>query len=254
MSDADDQKQAAGVRSMEMGSKILFALARIGKPATLSEIAAETATAPAKLHRYLVSMLKSGLVAQPKKSGVYCLGAGAIQIGLSALQHNDFCSLMGPRLDGIRDALDVTCFAAVMGNMGPTVFAQAIASNTVAIFVRVGSVLPMDRSATGWTFGAYISERQYRALRGIDRDKQPPDVVDRYATVRRLGCSAITDEYVRGISAISYPVFGMNDTIEGAVTALGATGSFDNAIDGAISRHLREVCAEVSASLGWRPR
>lgn len=250
MKPREGRKDIAGIQSIEVGAQILFALARIGKPATLSQISAETGAVPAKLHRYLASMLKVGLVTQPKKSGVYSLGAGAIQIGLSAIQHNDFCTVMGQRLNDIRDALEVTCFAAVLGNQGPTVFAQALASNTVAVVVRVGSVLSLETSATGWAFGAYMSDSQYHALCKTQRINAPDHLKRRYSEIRKIGCACITDEYMRGISAIAYPVLGLSNTLQGVVTALGPTGDFDNSPRGRISGYLRETCKQVGLSLG----
>ncbi len=245
-----EDKDIAGIQSIEVGAAILFALAQIGRRATLNEIASATGMVPAKLHRYLASMMKSGLVVQPKKAGVYALGPGAIRIGLAALQQNDFCTIATQHLGEIRDALDVTCFGAVLGKQGPTIFAQEVAANNVAVFVRVGSVLPMENSSTGWAFGAFMSDSQYRAVCGIERARAPEATLKRHREVKKHGCARITDEYVRGISAISYPVFGLNNAIEGVITALGATGNFDNAVDGLISKKLREVASQIGRSLG----
>lgn len=242
--------EASRIQSIEVGAKILFALADIGRPATLTEIAAHTKTVPAKLHRYLASMSQSALVFQPKKAGLYALGAGAIQIGLSAIQQNDFCTVSAQHLKGIRDRLDVTCFSAVLGNHGPTVVEQALATNHVAIYIRVGSVLPIEASSTGWAFGAWLSDEQYRSICGYERRKASKSLRMRLAQVRRNGCAHIADEYVRGVSAVSVPVFERNEAICGVLTALGPTGFFDNSIRGPVATQLRSAADQIGRSLG----
>ena len=137
-----------------------------------------------------------------------------------------------------------------MGNMGPTVFSQALATRNVAVFVRVGSVMPMDRSATGWVFGTFISDGEYELVFGSPRNSAPAALQDRFDTVRTEGCARITDEYVRGISAVACPIFDIGNNIQAVVTALGPTGNFDNSLRGEIARILLESCAEISSSLG----
>ncbi len=53
-----------------------------------------------------------------------------------------------------------------------------------------------------------------------------------------------------GISAVSVPVFGHGSQLEGALTALGPTGSIDIAIDGAVAQHLRSAAKTIGDVLG----
>ena len=66
---AEGTTRSGGVNAIEVGAVILFAIVRIGRPASLTEIGNATGIAPAKLHRYLHSLMEAGLVVQPRKAG-----------------------------------------------------------------------------------------------------------------------------------------------------------------------------------------
>ncbi|OXH85273.1 IclR family transcriptional regulator, partial [Burkholderia multivorans] len=50
--------------------------------------------------------------------------------------------------------------------------------------------------------------------------------------IRAAGVATVRDTNLKGISAVSAPVFDANGHMCAAITALGATGGFDASIDG----------------------
>ncbi len=144
--DGRDRRQR--VQSVEAATGLLDAFVSLGGAATLGAIAAQVGMPPAKAHRYLASLKAAGYVEQVDQSGSYRLGRAATMLGLVALNQSDFVREAESHLNHIRDTLEVTCFAAILGNQGATVVRQAVSSHAVALHVRLGSVLPLDRSAT----------------------------------------------------------------------------------------------------------
>ena len=72
-------KEQQGVQSVEIGMALLSALAAHPRPAALSQLAEAAGLAPAKAHRYLVSLIRAGMVERSADSGKYRLGEAALQ-------------------------------------------------------------------------------------------------------------------------------------------------------------------------------
>src|ERR1700674_4450398 len=78
-------KAQQGIQTIEGGAKILQALAQAPRPQMLRDLAAAAQMPAAKAHRYLVSFVRMGLVEQQAQTGLYDLGAFALELGLSAV-------------------------------------------------------------------------------------------------------------------------------------------------------------------------
>jgi DNA-binding IclR family transcriptional regulator len=140
------------VQAAETCLAVLKALAGLGGRASLTAIGAAVDESPAKVHRYLASLMAEGLVEQDRGGTQYALGREAIHIGLAAMRQNDPVRMSEPALQHLRESLQVTSFVAVMGNMGPTIVRFEEPSLPITVNVRVGSVMSMLWSATGRAF------------------------------------------------------------------------------------------------------
>ena len=156
---------------------VLKGLARLGGRASLTALAAHVDESPAKVHRYLASLMEEGLVAQDGGSQHYHLGAEAIQIGLAAMRQADPIRVAEPSLIRLRESLEVTCFVAVMGNKGPTIVRFEEPGLPVTVNVRVGSVMSMLWSATGRVFLGLLDGSRVRGA-GARRNwpRHPPSM------------------------------------------------------------------------------
>jgi DNA-binding IclR family transcriptional regulator len=217
------------------------------------------AESPAKVHRYLASLMEEGLVAQDAGSQHYYLGTEAIQIGLAAMRQADPIRAAEPCLIRLRESLEVTCFIAVMGNKGPTIVRFEEPGLPVTVNVRAGSVMSMLWSATGRAFLGLLDESRVLALAEQElggharharaaRCERPDRQLRR--EVQQARCASVKDTYLRGISAVAAPVYDYAGRVSAVITALGATGGFDPAIDGPIAMAVRQEARAASALLG----
>jgi hypothetical protein len=85
--EVEDSRRA--VQSIEVGGRLLLALAESPGPLPLKELAARAGLVASRAHPYLVSFQRLGLVEQEPGSGYYALGASALQIGLACLHQLD---------------------------------------------------------------------------------------------------------------------------------------------------------------------
>ncbi len=258
---AGDRRQR--VQSAETGMAILKALASLGGSSSLTAIANEVGESAAKVHRYLSSFMQEGFVAQNLATHHYYLGPEAIRLGLAALRQCDPVRLGDGALLRLRESLEVTCFIAVMGNLGPTVLRIEEPFLPVTVNIRAGSVLPLLWSATGQVFLAFTdnadmhrkAEAEFEAASAEQRSLfgGPQPVARLRRQVREQGCAIVQDTLLRGISAVSAPIFDAAGRVCAVLTALGASNGFDARPGGAICPLVVREAADISAAMGYQP-
>ena len=260
-SNEDDGKRA-GIQSIEVGFRLLQALAASPRAMMLRDLAAAAEMPPAKAHRYLVSFQRLGAVAQDAVSGRYDLGPFALQLGLAGLNRLDPVRKARPVLSQLRDEIDQTAGIAVWGNHGPTIVHWEESSHPVSVSLRLGDVMPMLNSATGRLYGAYLSRRQTLPLierefatRGATPLPDMPASLADYdaicAEVRAQGAARTRGGVLPGINAISLPVFDANGHLSMALIVLGAQSVFDAEWGGSVDRRVRDIARQISSELGY---
>lgn len=249
------------VQSAETAMAVLKCLAAIGGNASLTALSTEVGENPAKVHRYLASLMHEGLVDQDSVSQRYVLGPELIQIGLAAMRQAEPIRRAEPALIRLREEFEITCFAAVMGNKGPTVMRIEEPGLAVTINVRAGSVMSLLWSATGRVFLGLLDEARVCLMAGEELASATPymrgllpsarPVETLRNEIRALRCAVVSDTYQPGISAVAAPVYDFNGRVCVVITALGASGGFDPSIDGAIGLAVQREAAATSKLLGY---
>jgi len=247
-------KTQQGVQSVEIGMGLVRVLANERAAMTLSDLASAAGMAPAKAHRYLVSLIRAGMVEQDGEHGRYRLGEAALSVGLAALSQLDVMRFAGEALLGLRDAIDETVLLAVWGNKGPVVVRWEEASRPVTTNVRAGSVMPLLNSSTGRVFAAYLPPAQTRAMIAEEAARAPA-LAEGFEAVltatRAHGMGRVDGDLLPGVAALSAPVFDHQSDLVAVISALGPQGQFDADWDGMVADALREAVAALSRRLGF---
>lgn len=250
------------VQSAGTAVEVLKALASLGGSASLSALAEHLGESPPKVHRYLASLVDAELVLQDRATARYVLGPETIAIGLAAMRQSDVLTLAAAELARLAEAHRLACFAAVLGNHGPTIVRWDEPVQTVTVNVRVGSVLPVLWSATGRAFGAFgpataVDEfiNSELAMATPEQRRQLPDreaVEALFKEIRALRCAPIRDVLLTGVSAVAAPVFDANARVSAVMTALGPSGLFDPTPGGSTALVVRRAADAVSERLGYK--
>lgn len=101
---ADNGKQK--VRSAEVGTDILKALAELSPSTSLSRLAEHVQMPASKVHRYLQALIASGFAEQDAATNHYALGREALRVGLAALGSIDVLKIAALPLSQLRDELN----------------------------------------------------------------------------------------------------------------------------------------------------
>jgi DNA-binding IclR family transcriptional regulator len=166
-----ERGERPGIQSAEVAAAILRAMAEGGGAMRLSALAAATGLHRGKVHRYLVSLARTGLVVQDDKAGSYAIGPLAVTVGLVGLRRLDPVRLAYDALPGLRDRVNETVVLAIWGDMGATVIALEESAQMVTLNVRVGSTLPLLASATGRVFAAFLPPAVTKPFLAAERAK-----------------------------------------------------------------------------------
>jgi DNA-binding IclR family transcriptional regulator len=253
------KKLRQGIQSIEVGATLLQALAKASGPRMLRDLAAAAGMPPAKAHRYLVSFGRMGLVSQQPETGLYDLGAFALDLGLSALARLEPLTVAAPALAELVMEIGQTVALAVWANQGPTIVRWLGADTPVAASLRVGSVMPLTRSATGGAFLAYLPRASTdkwvkREISEQARKALPPTTLEEVeqwiAATRRRGFAS-TSDFIPGIGGMAAPVFDHTGSMALALIALGYSKPFNAAL-GTISAAVLKKAAALSRRLGYQ--
>ena len=254
----DGERDRQGIQSIEVGARLLEALTSAPRSLMLRDLAATADMAPAKAYRYLVSFIRMGLVQQERETGRYDLGPFALQLGLSALARMEPVTLATPIVRNLGDEIGQTVAIAVWGNQGATIVRWFGSDTPVSASLRLGSVMPLTRSATGCAFLAFLPrettaralEKELAGHRRLDLRPSAVEEIEPWIQQTRRDGLARTSDFIPGISGMAAPVFDCSDSMALALIALGYTSAFDLTLRGAISRRMLEVSRQLSRRLG----
>ena len=255
-------RQRQGIQSIEVGTRLLRALAASQRSMMLRDVARNAGMPAAKARRYLVSFMRMGLVEQDANTGRYDLGEFSLELGLASLARLDPVRLAGPVLDDLCEQIGATVALAMWGNHGATCVRWVEAGGAVTVTLRTGVVLPLTTSATGLAFSAFyrspylkrMLEAEVRAIAeaaGTTPAAETAELVLRLDEIRRHGIARASGSMTPGINGCSAPVFGHTGRMVAAVTSLGLIGGFNIDWDSPIAQGTREAAATLSRRLGY---
>ena len=262
-SEANERGQRA-VQSVEVGGRLLLALADGSGPMSLKDLVARAGLPASRAHPYLVSFGRLRLIEQDGETGRYMLGPAALQLGLACLQQLDPVRAALPVARDLAASTGYAVALAVWGNFGPTIVRMIEARQPLHVAMRAGTVMSILGTATGRAFAAALPvERVQGAMaRALGEEDAPPLPLleDRAAAlraateeVRRHGVARAAGRPIPGVNAFSAAAFDHEGAPAIVITALGHQDHFPIDWDSAAASAVRAAAAEISARLGGRP-
>ena len=244
-----------GIQSVGIGFRVLAALAAEAEPAALGAVARRANLSPSQAHRYLASLVASGMAHQQPGSGRYELGPQAIQIGLAALARVDIFAAADPAIAAFTRNTGRTTLLAARGPLGPTIVRWHLGRRPIITSLAVGSLLPFFASATGHAFLGFMSDDE---VAGLVADEQPAPTEPSIAAIRRqvraTMCASVDELLIAGLRATAVPILDLQGRAVLVATMI-ATSAFPRDDDAAILRALQDTCRQLTQHQGgaWRP-
>ena len=259
-------KQQRGIQSVEVGGRLLDALARHRAPLGLSELAIAAQLLPAQAHTYLVSLTRLGLVKRDALTGNYEPGPLSLRLGLMHIEQQPAYRAAVPHVAALAEAVGFSVAVCVAGAQGPIIVRYERGGFPLHVNLHIGTVMSLKKTSTGRVFAAFLESQQVAAIArsqtansigaGADEHKITVDgaAIDpqwqaRLDEIRKRGMDRSMDTPSPGISSLSVPVFDGEHRIQLVLTVIGSSGSIDINWDGAIARQLRKTAQSVTAAL-----
>lgn len=255
------EKEQRGIQSIEVGGEILKVLAQEPRPMPMRELVKRAQMPSGKIHPYLVSLAKVGLVSQDPVTGFYKVGPMAIRLGLTGLQSLNPIREAMPFAEALAAETTHNVAMSIWGDLGPVVVQMFDGSYALHTNMRIGSLMSLAATATGRLFVAHLPRPMVDRMLVNDRmrlgpniaeplsDKLVEDLVDE---ARRNRLSRGINYPTPGIASFSAPVFDFTGKMVLALTLSGPTGTFDTDWQGKEADAVRTCAQTVSERLGAR--
>lgn len=261
MSDAPNAR-SGGVEAAELVGAILQALIALPRPARLKDLETRLGVPAAKLHRYLVSMGRCGLVSREQSGHRYDFGLLAYRIGQIAAHDKSELSYLQPLIQAFVEKLDQPSLGQTVGigqwlGRGATIVKWFESNAPLSIRMRPGAAMGVTQSATAKLLAAYqpreVTEPLVREeLESLGRSSKSAvnAVYAEYAAIRESSIAYSHGARQRNVNALSVPLFNHEGEVFAAVTLLGMAPQFDASPGGEAAALLKQLGDELSALVG----
>lgn len=234
----DSKKAGVGVKSVEVGHRVLETLLDVSHPLNLSQIASSARISRSSARRYLISLVNTGLVAQDPDTHFYALGQNAIRLGIVALGRANFVKTAVQTQEELANEIRETTVLSVWGTNGPYVVNVTEAYEPVYLSVRIGTALPLLGLATGEIWAAFmptastdpVIEREVRELeksQGRTRSSAALSMLERnLPLVRKQQLSVSRLSLIPESLAAAVPLMLPTGRLVGALAVIAPTERF----------------------------
>ncbi|CVI21330.1 putative transcriptional regulator, IclR family [Agrobacterium fabacearum CFBP 5771] len=218
----DGEKRSALIQSVSIAARFLDLLAKSDGALALGELAKRAGTGRSTAHRYLQSLVREGLVAQDPATGSYDLGPTALSIGVSALRRINPVETAGRQMKALASQIGASCGVAIWTDRGPTVVQWHRSASFSISTVALGDVLPLDNSACGLVFQAYLPPDRTAPVRKLQppafRGSRPDAKV--LHAIRETGGAELNEHLFSALTGKAAPVFDAQGEICCVVTTV----------------------------------
>jgi len=240
-----------GIKSIEVGGRLLKVLAMGLGPLPLKDLAARAGLSASAAHHYLVSYRRLGLVRQHKTTLAYEIGPFARELGYKAIDRSAALTAAHEFQRRVRDRLNESVTLAVWGHHGPVIISVEESNKPVAVTMRVGATLPLLGSVSGLTLAAFMPRNiidpairaEYAAGRLPVEGLSRRELNLKLKEIRRSLLVNHSGPLLSGFAAVATPMLTPEGRIVAAMSAFGSSDLLDYSLAGQTAQVLLEAGA-----------
>ena len=242
--------------ALEKAFDILELLA--GKPggALISEMAAQLDRSVGELFRIVIVMEKRGFLQKSPDTDRYTVAYKILDLAYRATPAQDLTRAAAAQMEALALAVEQSCHLVVPNGGSGLVVARQENPIARGFSVRVGAAVDMIRSCSGHVLLAFSPPDRVKRIVGLAPAKITADDVakleKKLEKVRKQGFEMMASAITRGVTDVSYPVFGFHGDVMAALTIPFLElidGSQKIAIEEARLR-LEQTARQISRALG----
>lgn len=235
---------------------ILEEMAKHSEACRVTDIAAALGMPRARVYRYLQTLVTLGYVRQDPATERYRLTLKLFHLGQAIADGTQLTSVARPLMVALRDEVTQTVTLSIPEESGMRVLDIVRVETPVQIVTKPGALLPLHNSAQGKLALAFGPE-SYRetvmaglasgdpTYAGLDIEKLDRQI----ALVRETGWSIAPEEILRGVNAVSSPIFDVETRFVATITVVGSVQDIKTEpaemYVAAVTRTARTISAEL---------
>lgn len=243
--------------AIEKAFQIIDLLAHYPQGALVKEMAAHLGRSVGELFRMVVVLEQSGYLRRSPTTDRYTVTYKILELAFRATPARNLVRSATPEMRRLVDTVGQSCHLVVPNGAYGLVVAREENPGTRGFALRLGAQIDMIQSCSGQVILAFLPPdvadqlvREAEAARGeaVDRDR----LAERLERIRANGCDRRKSPITFGVTDVSYPVFGFDGELMGALTV-----PFMELIDGSqrvgldeMAQSLRETARAISIELG----
>jgi DNA-binding IclR family transcriptional regulator len=244
-----------GIQTVELAGDILKLVCRSKRSLSLSEIAEQLELAPGSAYKYLISLLRTGLLKRNETTLEYEAGPLSLRMGLSKMNHHSMLIQARAELTRLAEQYHVNAFASMWSSSnGPTVVFYKEYGGFFNIGFRLGMRLSMVNTTTGRLFAAYMDESRLTENDAIlEADEilklKHPEFIAEINQIKAQGYSTLTDIPTPGFRSYAVPVFDSNQQFVMTLTVFGPSDQFSTDQVNTIVHELNQLAKQMEGHI-----
>jgi len=250
---AADKKRDYATPALDKGLDIIELLAREPRGLTKSEIARSLNRTVSEIFRMLLTLEDRGYISQPERDRFSL----TLQLFRLVQQHPPTERLLAesvPVMQELAQQIHQSCHLGVIENVRVVILAQANAPDVNGFYVKLGAVVDITAAATGQVILAHqpqaVRDQTLARWKNHYQRPLPRDFKTHLTRIRTNGMEQRASYQVKGVTNISYPIFGSEGS---AVAALSVP--YIERIDEVVAlpeihRLMHDACVRISSAIG----
>lgn len=256
MNSQDDDKPDV-IQSVALALQLLETLAETNTEIGVTALANALGTTKSRIYRHLRTLVTLGYISQSEETERYRIGARLISLGKAASGSADLTSVALPHMRVLRDITGHAVSLGQVGQDGIRILNTLAGNMQIEVGVRPGSLLGFTNSAQGKVALAAMSDKDRAALIPSELPASTEfTITDRNAfkahidTVRDQRWATAPNEAMRGLNALSCPIFDADGKIVATIAIVSLTQYIETPPDPVQVRAVSEAAERISTQLG----
>lgn len=196
---------------------------------SVSELVALSGEPRTSIYRLMGSLVDLEFAEPGTQRGTFRLGLGLVRLGTAVIERFNIRQAAFPAMEALHQATGETVNLIVRRGMQAVCIERLNGERVQELILNIGGILPLHVGAAPLTLLAYENKAfQDEYIESSDLQMilppkrwQPQELRQRLEAIRREGASISDEDITPGIAAVGAPVFGLDGSIQGAISLSG---------------------------------
>jgi DNA-binding IclR family transcriptional regulator len=248
------------IASVDRALAVLELFVAKGGELSVTQISRELGLTFSTAHHLVSTLAARGYLEQNPVNRHYRLGVHALTLGLAARDSAALVSIAQPVIEGLAAEVNEHVNLALVDGTDTIYVSQVLSSRAIAMFMRLGTRVPMYCTGVGKAVLAFLTEDRaevtaaaggYRPFTAATA-RSWPQLRQDLREIRTLGYAVDREEREEGVVCVAAPVFDHTGGPCGAVSVSGPSTRIAPRL-GQLGAATKSAAARISAKLGFVP-